>query len=130
MFGDDSRAQSIFNLREHFPNYQDCPWKFPELPKPKREPALDHECRQILAWTAAEATRVGDFWIDTEHLLLGILRVRGCLAERYLNRAGLSLSTTREAIQLNKSSRPDYGAAPRFWEVRSRVKTILFWGWP
>lgn|SRR5262249_7247693 len=130
MWGEDSRAQTIFQLREYFPLYQGCPWKSASLPKPEEEPALDDPCKMILAWTAAEATRIGDYWIDTEHLLLGILRVRSCTAARYLEMTGLRLHTARDTIRQNKSSRPPMGAVPRLWPIRSRLTTLMSWGWP
>jgi hypothetical protein len=129
-WGDDSRAQTIFKLREYFPLYQGSPWKVANLVKPKQEPALDDPCKMILAWTSAEATRMGDYWIDTEHLLLGILRVRSCVAAQYLEMTGLHLRAARETIRASKSSRPCYGPVPRLWPITSRLRTVMSWGWP
>ncbi len=49
----------------------------------------------------------GDYWIDTEHLLLGILRVPACRAARYLAMTGLTLAAARKTIEDNKPSRPE-----------------------
>jgi hypothetical protein len=73
---------------------------------------------------------MGDCWMDTEHILLGILRVRGCTAARYLEMMGLSLASARKAIQENKPSRPDYGNIPRLWPTRRWLTLLLKWGWP
>ena len=130
VWGDDSRAQTIFRLREHFPLFHGFPWKFDTVPTPQKEPPLDGDCRLILGWTAAEATRMGDYWIDTEHVLLGILRVRSCWAARYLETTGLSLRAARQAIQENRSSRPNYGNVPRSWPMRRWMTLLMKWGWP
>ncbi len=132
LWGDDSRAQSMFELRERFPLYKGCPWKIAEFPKEvgKNEPALDGDCRLILAWAAAEANRMGDYWIDTEHLLLGILRVRSCTAAWYLERAGFNLRATREVIRDNSNLRPDYGTVPFFWPMWRVLILLRTWGWP
>jgi hypothetical protein len=130
LWDDNTRADVLFHLRELFPLYHGRPWKYAELPPRTRVPELDREVKQIIAWTGAEATRLGDYWIDTEHLLLGILRVSRCDAARYLKCAGLSLKAARKKIRENCSSRPDYGPLPRFWPIQSKVKTIVSWGWP
>jgi hypothetical protein len=125
LFDDDSRAQSLFHLREKFPVYQGTPWKYGTLPQRTRPPVFDKEVGQIFARAAAEATRMLDYWIDTEHLLLGILLVPGCNAAQYLKMIGLSLDAVRETIQQNKSSRPDYGSPPLFWALRSKVRRLI-----
>jgi ATP-dependent Clp protease ATP-binding subunit ClpA len=91
---------------------------------------LDEDSKLILRWAAAEANRLGDYWIDTEHLLLGILRVNSCAAAQYLQTAGLNLRSTRQAIRYHSSVRPDYGAVPRFWPVWRVLILLRTWGWP
>ncbi len=131
LWGDDSRAQSIFELRERFPLYKGCPWKIPELPKKvNKEPGLDQDCKLILRWAAAEANRLGDYWIDTEHLLLGILRVKSCAAAQYLQRAGFNIRSIRQAIRDNGRVRPHYGSVPRFWPMWRVLILLRTWGWP
>jgi hypothetical protein len=75
----------------------------------------------ILAWTATEAAQLMDYWIDNEHLLLGILHVRPCTGARYLEMAGLTLDAARKTVQENKPSRPDYGRVPRWWRIKARL---------
>lgn len=118
LWDDDSRGQFLFRLREYFPLYDGRPWKYAKLPERNRAPVLHRDGKLILAHTAAEAARLGDYWIDTEHLLLGILRVPDSTAARYLKMAGLNRDVVCETIRRNKSSRPDYGPAPRFWTIR------------
>src|SRR5216684_2416238 len=43
-----------------------CPWKLTELPN-CQGPPLDEHSKEILRETEGEATRLADYWIDTEH---------------------------------------------------------------
>jgi ClpA/ClpB-like protein len=126
LWDDDSRAQTLFHLREYFPLHQGRPWKYATLPERTRPPVFDKEIRRIFTRSAAEATRMGDYWIDTEHLLLGILLLPACRAAQYLTRIGLSLDAAREAIEQNKSSRPSYGAVPRLWALRNKARRLIY----
>jgi ATP-dependent Clp protease ATP-binding subunit ClpA len=118
LFDDNSRAQTIFHLRESFPHYRGCPCKFASLPKQQNKTLTQHS-KQALLWTAMEATQMGDYWIGTEHMLLGILRVPVSRAAKYLAMAGLTLDGARKTIQKSKSSRPDYGSVPRMWQIKA-----------
>ena len=59
---------------------------------------LSNECKRILAYSAEEAERLAHQHIGTEHLLLGILREKGCLAAQLLSERGLQLEATRTMI--------------------------------
>jgi ATP-dependent Clp protease ATP-binding subunit ClpA len=86
---------------------------------------FDKDVAKIFRQTIYEANHMDDYWMDTEHLLLGILLVPGCTAAQYLKRIGLTLEAARGTIQQNRSSRPDYGPVPRLWTLRSRVRKLL-----
>lgn len=88
------------------------------MPEKPNGPLLDEHAKQILIWTEDEATRMGDYWIDTEHILLGIMRVPISPAATYLARVGLTLDAARKTILDNKASRPDYGPVTRWWPLR------------
>src|SRR6266852_5149791 len=107
LFDDDSRAQTIFRLREHFPLYCGCPPKLASMPTVERGLALNDDSKKILTWAAVETTYLVDYWIDTEHVLLGIMHVRLCAAASYLERTGLTLDAARKSIRDNRNSRPD-----------------------
>ena len=49
-----------------------------------------------------------EFWIDTEHLLLGILAEPSCSAAKNLAKAGINLESAQQIILINKTSRPEY----------------------
>ncbi len=121
IYGNDSRAQTLFQLREYFPLYNGGPWKYEKFQKPANPPPLSAESRQIVAMAAMEANELRDFWLDTEHLLLGILRVRRCDAAGYLTRTGLTLQTARESIKQNRHTRPAYGPVSLWWRIKNYV---------
>lgn len=113
MWDDDSRCNTVFHLREHFPLYRGDPHKFAsaeDVPNPTLP--LDNTSKVILARAAMEAGTLNDYWIDTEHLLLGILAERSSMAAEYLAKTGLTLKGARRIVINNRSSRPDYGPVP------------------
>src|SRR5277367_1468402 len=59
---------------------------------------LSDECKRILAYGAEEASRLGHKHIGIEHLLLGILREKDCLAARILHEQGLQIDKARKLI--------------------------------
>jgi len=127
MWPNPSRAQVLFRLREKFPQYRGRPQHSLLITTLKKELHLTHEGKKILAWSAMEADAMGDVWVDTDHLLLGILREFECQAAQQLTAAGLTLENARAVVMENRSSRPDYGPviplgqtpSPRVW-LRSK----------
>jgi ATP-dependent Clp protease ATP-binding subunit ClpA len=90
MWGDDSRAQVLFRLREIFPMYRGCPHKFTDLKLATsvQGPPLWDDAKKVVARAAREANAMRDYWIDTEYLLLGILAEPACLAAQHLAKTG------------------------------------------
>jgi hypothetical protein len=85
MWEADSRAQIFFRLREIFPLYEQRPYKaahFTRVLKRSDIPLLTDDTKRILARTAMEADAMGDYWIETEHLVMHTRRAwkRGCTA--------------------------------------------------
>jgi ATP-dependent Clp protease ATP-binding subunit ClpA len=127
MRDDNSRANILFGLREHFPLHCGCPCKFASYEEaPKAKPVLTDDMKRILARTAREADSLRDYWIDTEHLLLGILAEPNCLAGQYLAKAGLNLKCARRTVVENMSSRPDYGPVSQWWNLQSPWERLMF----
>jgi ATP-dependent Clp protease ATP-binding subunit ClpC len=60
---------------------------------------LSNECKHILAYGADEAEKLEHHDIDTDHLLLGILREDTCFAARLLGERGLQLSQARVLLR-------------------------------
>ena len=126
MYKEDFRSNSLFRLREHFPLHRSCPSKFGTIEEvPQTTPALADHAKRILAHTASEADAIRDYWIDTEHIILGILAERDCVAAQYLLRTGLMLRDARRRVVENKASRPDYGPVPTLWAQQSPLDRWL-----
>ena len=72
---------------------------------------LSPESKRILNFAAEEATKLAHAYIDTGHLLLGMLREENCLAARVLAKQGAVLSDLREKIA-NKAPADSRGFRP------------------
>jgi hypothetical protein len=59
---------------------------------------LTPEGRKVLTLASEEADRLGQRYVGTEHMLLGILRLEGSLPARLLQERGLKLSAIRESL--------------------------------
>jgi ATP-dependent Clp protease ATP-binding subunit ClpA len=79
------------------------------------EISLGGDGQRILVETAREANRLRDYWIDTEHLVLGMLREGGNAAAAKLRAAGLDLEISRQRVS--------EGASPR----TPRPNPVIFW---
>jgi Clp amino terminal domain, pathogenicity island component len=80
------------------------------IPVPVEVP-LTTECKKILNLAAEESEGLGHRHIETEHLLLGILRVEGSVAAQILIAKGVKPASIRE--QLSKAPGPKYQATVR-----------------
>ena len=127
MWKSDSRAQELFHLREMFPLYRRVPGSLQVL-KRRRKATRCSRTMQNEFWrrTQWEADFARDYWIDTEHLLLGILGEKTCPAAQYLTSAGLTLKNARRLVTENKASRPDYGPVSPWWGLQSPFERLLF----
>ena len=64
---------------------------------------LSEESKKVLAYAAHEAETMLHSAVGSEHLLLGILRVDGCLAMRILHQYGFDVDGVREEVlNINK----------------------------
>ncbi len=59
---------------------------------------LSEEAKKVLAYAAHEAESMLHPSVGSEHLLVGILRVEGCLAMRILTQQGFDVYTLREEV--------------------------------
>ena len=120
MHDDNSRVNTVFGLRERFPMYGGCPSRFASAEQvPKFDPVLIKEAKRILAWAGREADALRDYWIDSEHLLLGILREPRCMAAQFVAKTGITLQGARRTLLQNRGSRPSYGPVPASWSIQS-----------
>jgi len=86
---------------------------------------LGGDGKRILAYTAREANRLQDYWIDTEHLVLGILREGDNAAAGRLRAIGLDLETSRQRVIESKGTRPARPDPVLWWARRRPLGTAL-----
>jgi hypothetical protein len=65
---------------------------------------LSHESKRVLAYGAEESARLNHEHIDTDHLLLGLLREEKSFAAQLLRERGLTLDSVREQVQQSGAS--------------------------
>jgi hypothetical protein len=100
MWDKDSRAVALFDLREKFPFYRGYPYKVADYKTVAKRfgPPLSGQGKRNVLLAGKEADAMRDYWIDTEHLLLGILADPNCLAAQNLAKAHISLESARCVI--------------------------------
>src|SRR5690348_2854042 len=103
-----NRANSLYYLNKLFPNDVPASSGLTHEKKP-RDLQLTNDMKRILAYAAEESDRLDDYWIDTEHLVLGILRETGCAAQQRLMEKNLTLNEARRIAAENRISRQDLG---------------------
>jgi ATP-dependent Clp protease ATP-binding subunit ClpA len=69
------------------------------------EISLGPHGKRILGYTARAANELHDYWIDTEHLVLGILTDNKSAGAARLRQGGLQIASSRQRAMENKSSR-------------------------
>ncbi len=81
--------------------------------------------KRVVAYTAREASRIRDYWIDAEHLVLGILRDGDNAAAVRPQSVGLDLETSRQRVMESKNSRPRMPNPVLFWVRRRPIGFAL-----
>jgi ATP-dependent Clp protease ATP-binding subunit ClpA len=87
--------------------------------------SLGGDEKRIFTFTLREANRLRDYWIDTEHLVLGILREGDTVAAVRLRSVGLDLETSRQRVVDNRNSRPAMPDPVLFWLRQSPIGFAL-----
>jgi ATP-dependent Clp protease ATP-binding subunit ClpC len=98
---EDPRLQHLLNLNlTHEAISQKVEDRTPKRPKVATsvDLPLSNESKRVLAYAAEEADELNNRHIGTEHLLLGLLREKGCFAAAILKESGLELEATRKSI--------------------------------
>ena len=100
----------------------------PRLPTSVEMPFTE-ETTRVLLYAAEEADGLAHREIDSEHLLLGLLRERGTTAERSLAQKGLSVDLVQKRIRDERGLSTDQPAScpTRFEALMAleRVSTLL-----
>lgn len=120
---DGAKEENLFRLGELFPE------QFAQMRNMKRsvEPRdipLTREAKRVLARSAIEADALDNYWIDTCHLMLGILREATCAAAVKLNGVGITLEGTRRKIVELPEQRPTHGPVPALWRFSKPITRV------
>jgi ATP-dependent Clp protease ATP-binding subunit ClpC len=84
------------------------------------------EVKRALELTATEADGLNHGAIAPEHMLLGLLRVEGSVAERILTRNGLRLNTVRdETIKLRSGQHAGWTPPVDVFHHIERIKSLV-----
>jgi ATP-dependent Clp protease ATP-binding subunit ClpC len=128
-----SRASVIGSLNEHMTEF--CELFGIRLPfvktKEKQQLSLplDNKSKMVLAYAAKEADRDWQYWIDTDHLLRGILCFPNDAASA-LETISLDLATVRAASKKHRTELPP-GPTPYlcaiWYFLRSKLRVIAKW---
>ena len=88
---------------------------------------LNDDAKRVLAYTVSEADLDKEFWIDTDHLLRGILHVPSDAASA-LNQKGHTLESLRTASVQDRRQCPSPSATRwgRLMVLMNRNRSILF----
>jgi hypothetical protein len=67
---------------------------------------LSHDCRRALTYAAEESEKMGQKFIGTGHLVLGLLRVESSRAAEFLKQGGLRSNLYREIVRTMTGDEP------------------------
>jgi ATP-dependent Clp protease ATP-binding subunit ClpB len=76
------------------------------------EPQFSREVSQALDKAEAEAKRLGDDYVSTEHLLLGLAETKGTAAKALLSAEGVDVDELREALKAIRGAHRVTDATP------------------
>ena len=91
---------------------------------PKGHIPFTTPAKKALELSQREALQLGDEYVDTEHLLLGLIRESGGVAARVLVRLGADLSRTRQQVV---QCRPDDAVRVHRLAVQSVIDEQIRW---
>ncbi len=90
---------------------------------------LSNESRRVLAYAAEEAELLAHRHIGTEHLVLGLLREKGCFAAEMLRERGLTLEGLREVFaKTSAAAWPAFDAPARSLRSSAGAPTVEIHG--
>jgi ATP-dependent Clp protease ATP-binding subunit ClpC len=104
-----SRVNKLFNLTAHLEDFRrqlGVPLRRFDGPKTVGDLPLSNPSKRVLAYTAEEAERLASRPIDTEHLLLGLLRESKSRVPESLASVGIDLNSARARIKPQLLSGP------------------------
>ena len=79
--------------------------------------------REVVFFAQEEAGRLGENYVSTEHLLLGLAREKDCVAAKVLDRMGVSCKTVRTEIE--KQITKGTGRLGQDMQLTPRAKRVI-----
>src|SRR5437879_4038424 len=118
-----TRVNKIFQLSERFPEETSHMRALGRFPQP-RDISLSKDGKGVVAGAAAEANRLNDYWIDTDHLMLAILSTESSPGAARLSKAGFRLSEDRDTVSKTAASRDNHGPVPALWWLEKPISRV------
>jgi|SRR5579859_54002 len=118
-----SRANGSFKLDERFPE-EAARMRALNRASEQKDIPLAHDGKRVLAYAEEEANNLESYWIDTDHLILGMLRERKCAAAARLEESGLNIAEARKLVQSPSQPREIYGPIPALWQLSKPITRV------
>jgi ATP-dependent Clp protease ATP-binding subunit ClpC len=118
-----TRANLLFKLDQLFPDETSRMRSMKPSPDKKNIP-LSRDGKRIVAHAAEEANQLDDYWIDTDHLVLGILRERTSAAAQKLYAHGFTIEKARKDVSASSEHRESYGPVPALWQLAKPITRV------
>lgn len=109
--------------------------RVPHLPstalpyRPEKEIPLDDHAKMALAYAAMEANRSLQYWIDSDHLLRGLLRfdnpARDALRTIGIELAGVRLASGKSRLETHPAPVPKWRMV-KGWVLEHKVGALTF----
>src|SRR5437588_12432640 len=81
--------------------------------------------RRVVFFAQEEAARLGENYVGTEHLLLGLVRENDSVAARILERLGVPLGRIRSDIDIAKQVTRGHGNLGQDMQLTPRAKRVI-----
>lgn len=78
----------------------------PASHSPVADPPLTFEAQRVMEFASVEAQQMGNYFVGTEHLLLGLMRLKQCAAIDILNTLTITPEAVRREVRIVVSSPP------------------------
>jgi|SRR5579862_6418621 len=117
-----SRANALFKLSERFPE-ETAQMRSLKRAADQRDVPLSHGGKRVLVLAENEANQLDSYWIDTDHLTLGLLAEGGPGASK-LETSGLKITESRQLVRCSASKLDSFGPVPFFWQLAKPISRV------